>query len=330
MLQLATKNPITFIQQERPTIEPLVHTNFGSGIPYYDDELKMAQSIEHLIAVTYLVYCFDLIAKALDYSCLSDNPVWYLTHKPKKGTIQKVLYPDICISKLLDTSRTTAHNLLLSLEVVSTERWRKEVKDTQVMKARNEYNQVPEFILVYPKASDNRSIECYRHNGYRYVQVPLKSGVYHSRVIKGMSIREIPRDDWKNGEKIEVLFNGEVLVRYADLWFQKKQESLEKERERKRAEQAEREKEKEQKRAEQAEKEKEKEQKRAEQAEKEKEREQKRAEQAEREKEKIEKQLEHSIKKAIGRGKLTLEEIAEDFGVSVDYVNHLKTNVSFP
>lgn len=57
-----------------------------------------------------------------------------------------------------------------------------------------------------------------------------------------------------------------------------------------------------------------------ERAEKEKER----AEKAEREKEKAEREKKLSILKAIQGGKLTVEEIANVFGVSVDYVNQLK------
>ena len=41
------------------------------------------------------------------------------------------------------------------------------------------------------------------------------------------------------------------------------------------------------------------------------------------EKERSEKEKELSIRKAIARKKLTLEEIAEDFGVSVEFVEQL-------
>ncbi len=70
----------------------------------------------------------------------------------------------------------------------------------------------------------------------------------------------------------------------------------------------------------------EKERERAEEAEKEKEKAEKEKEKAEKEKEKAEKEKELSIIKSIQGGKLTVEEIAEVFGVSEDYVNQLKNS----
>ncbi|MCB1191119.1 MAG: hypothetical protein KDK90_11815 [Leptospiraceae bacterium] len=259
------------IQTERPSIQRLEHKNFGSGIPYYDDELKMPQSIEHEIAINYLSYCFKYIAKDLKLSSISDHPVWYLIQKPIKDKNQKVIYPDLCVSKNSDISRVTSEDLLFSLEVVSMERKRKEFKDTVLMKALNEYNRVPEFVLVYPKASDNRVIEYYSFDGYQYIPVATRNGKYSSKMIKGLSLQEISMDDWRDGVKLEVLYKGKVLVKYEEVWELK------------------------------------------EKAEKEKEKAENRAE-------KVENQLELSIKKVIQRGKSTFEEIAEDFGVSLDYI----------
>ncbi|MCP5496418.1 MAG: hypothetical protein H7A23_17865 [Leptospiraceae bacterium] len=234
------------IQEKRPTIERIEHTNFGSGRPYYDDELKMSQSEEHTIAISYLFYCLKFISKQLNMGCLSDNPVWYLLPKLKRGKIQKALYPDLCVSKNADTNRATAEDLLFCLEVVNTERRRKEVKDSIIMKGRNEYNRVPEFVLIFPKASDNRVIEYYQHNGFCYIPLLPENGEYKSRVIRGFSIREIPRDDWKDGEKVEVLYKGEVLVKYDNLWSIKEEERKRANIEHKRAEKERLEKEKEQ------------------------------------------------------------------------------------
>lgn len=224
------------VQEERPKIQRIEHTDFGSGRPYFDDELKMSQSIEHEIAINYLSYCFKYIAKNLQMTCLSDHPVWYLLTKPKNGKIQKALYPDLCISKELDHTRVTAEDLLFCLEVVSTERRRKEVKDTIIMKGRNEYNKVAEFVLIFPKSSDNRVIEYYHFNGSHYIPILQQEGEYFSRVLKGLSFREIPRDDWKNGEKVEVLFNGKILIRYDELWDNLEEEQKRVVREQKRAE----------------------------------------------------------------------------------------------
>jgi hypothetical protein len=98
---------------------------------------------------------------------------------------------------------------------------------------------------------------------------------------------------------------------------EKEQAEKDKETEKQRAEQAEKDKETERQRAEQAEKDKETERQRAEQAEKEKETERQRAEQAEKEKE-------AAILRAVQRGKLSPEEIAEDFCVDLSYVKSLK------
>lgn len=219
------------IQEKRPKIERIKHTNLGLGRPYYDHELKMSQSEEHKIIISYLYYCFRYIAKSLKLGCLSDNPVWYLLSKPRKGKTQKVFYPDLCVSKNLQNDKAIASDLLFSLEVVSTERRRKEIKDTVYMKGLNQYNKVPEFVLVYPKASDNRVIEYYTYDGLKYQPLLAQGGEYHSNVIEGLSIREIPRDDWKDGEKVEVLFKGKLLVNYEELWemIEEEQKRTEKE-----------------------------------------------------------------------------------------------------
>lgn len=224
------------IQKKRPTIERIEHTNFGSERPYYDDELKISQSKEHENTINYLSYCFKFISKQLNIGCLSDNPVWYFLPKPKRGKIQKILYPDLCVSKSTDTSSATAEDLLFCLEVVSTERRRKMLKDTIIMKGRNEYNRVPEFVLIYTRSSDNRVIEYYQYNGFYYIPLFPENGEYRSKAIKGLSIREIPRDDWKDGEKVEVLYKGEVLIKYDDLWDIKEEERKQADAEQERAE----------------------------------------------------------------------------------------------
>ncbi|MCB1192302.1 MAG: hypothetical protein KDK90_17785 [Leptospiraceae bacterium] len=231
-------------QEKRTILQKKQHTNFGSGIPYYDDELKMPQSKEHEIAINYLSYAFKFIAKDLRLGSISDHPVWYLMPKPKKEIKQKVIYPDLCVSRNTDTSQVTSEDLLLCLEVVSTERKRKELKDRIIMKDLNEYNRVPEFVLIYPRASDNRIIEYYTFDGYGYTLLEKQGGEYQSTVLEGLSIREIPRDDWKNGEKVEVLYKGEILVRYDELWDVVNQERLEKEKQKQTANQERLEKEK--------------------------------------------------------------------------------------
>ncbi|MCB1190844.1 MAG: Uma2 family endonuclease [Leptospiraceae bacterium] len=69
------------------------------------------------------------------------------------------------------------------------------------------------------------------------------------------------------------------------------------------------------------------ERKRAEREHLEKERERERAERERERAEKAEKQLEVSIKKAILRGKLTIEEISEDFGVSIEFVDKVINSI---
>ncbi|MCP5493897.1 MAG: Uma2 family endonuclease [Leptospiraceae bacterium] len=219
---------------QKPSIEKWEHTDFGLEIPYYDEELGMSQSEEHEIAINYLSYVFKFIAKKLGFKAISDHPVWYmeLTNVQTGDAEQKKFYPDLVLSRNLDVSKIGADEIMLALEVVSTERKAKEIKDTDKMKGLNAFNKIPEFILIYPKVSDNRVIEWFYLEGNEYVPIERnEQGEYHSQAIQGLSIRELPREDWRDGAKVEVLYDGQVLVSYEEVW-----ELLEEEKQRAKSE----------------------------------------------------------------------------------------------
>jgi len=71
---------------------------------------------------------------------------------------QKQFYPDFLLARADTPKKVTADDLLFVLEVVSTDDRRKERKDTVVMRALNEYNEVDEFVLYFPDIEDD-SIE---------------------------------------------------------------------------------------------------------------------------------------------------------------------------
>lgn len=98
----------------RPKIQRWLHTDFGLEIPYYDEEFDLAQSDEHGITINYLSSVFRFLAKELGLKAISDHPVWYLIppsyQKGKK--VQKNIYPDLCVSTVLDISRIGQTRLL--------------------------------------------------------------------------------------------------------------------------------------------------------------------------------------------------------------------------
>ena len=208
-----------------------------------------------------------------------------------------------------------------------------------------EKNIFPEYYLIRVGEFEN------------IIKSPIDEWIY---MIKNSEVREDfqSKNIDKAGEKLRVMNMSEEERRKYEKYLENvasekdvmetaREEGMEKERkntekEKRRAEKAEKEKEKEKQRAEKEKTRAEKEKQRAEKAEKEKEKEKQRAEKAEKEKEKAEKEKEKaekekekekqraekekdlSIRKMIQVGKLTAEEIADAFGVPVDYVKRLK------
>ncbi len=188
------------------------HTDFGAGIPYYDEELDLMHSKAHMRAVAFLVGILQFIEKALGLTLLSDNPIWYL----EPGTnIQKPFAGDIVLARTDDATRVTAEDLLFVLEIVSTNDRRKEKKDTIFQKALNEYNAVPEFVLYFPEPDDERVLRYFRmdpvQNIYSEIR-PDAKGLFTSQTVPGLALRSLPEAEWTPGRKIEVLFEGRRLA----------------------------------------------------------------------------------------------------------------------
>lgn len=185
------------------------------GIPYYDEELDLPHLKPHRIAISYICDTFDLVAKKLGLEFLSDQPIWYIEPNTKE---QKNYYPDAGLSTYLDAKRIIATDLLLALEVVSTQRKDKEMKDTKRMKYINGFNGIPEFVLVYPDLDDNRVLEWYSFQGNEYNPViPNEKGFFCSSTVPGLSMRIMPKDDWVEGMKIEILFQERPLIDYKEV-----------------------------------------------------------------------------------------------------------------
>jgi len=139
----------------RPPIDREVPSDFGLCIPYYDEELGVGHGEVHEHAVWFLSTVLRTVARERDLVYHSDYPVRYIDHRNNK---QKQFYPDFLLARADTPKKVTADDLLFVLEVVSTDDRRKERKDTVVMRALNEYNEVDEFVLYFPDIEDD-SIE---------------------------------------------------------------------------------------------------------------------------------------------------------------------------
>lgn len=292
---------LTPTQLEKPKLQPWLHSDLGEEIPYYDEEFDLMQGDPHKEAISLILPVFEYIAKETKKKFLSDQPAWYIDPYTKK---QKRAASDIALSKQFNASITTAKDLEFVLEVVTTSDKRKEKKDTDRMYHWNEYNEVSEFCLYFPDVGDSRVLWLFGYENGLYKKIkPDKKGMLCSKIISGLCFRELPPDNWTSGKKIELWFKGEEIFNLS------KERNLRKESVQKYKET--------EKKLHNAEME------RWELEQKQKE-EQRKREKLEEEKKEIKKQLESSIKKAITRGKLSFEEIAEDFGVSIDYIKQIK------
>ena len=178
------------------------------GIPYYDEEFDMAQSRAHAATVRDLGAFLDRIADLTGLMVLSDNPVWYWIHEDDR---QRILYPDYALA--LDTGQKAplAGDLLLALEIVSTERPEKERKDTERMHARNAANGVPEFGLLYPEPADARALRWFRldpdEGVYREATLSPDRRV-RSQSIPGLELEVLDPALWRTGRKIRLWYRG--------------------------------------------------------------------------------------------------------------------------
>ncbi len=181
------------------------------GIPYYDKEFDMPQSFAHGKTIHYLIELLNQVADRVGLETLSDNPVWYWNPWEDR---RQIVYPDYALATPTDLGSVTARSLRLVLEVVSIERVEKERKDSERMRLLNEFNGVPEFLLVYPELADGRSLVWYRYDGDRaaYERVPLSGDRrYQSLAIPGLEIEVLEPGDWSLGRKVRAYHLGQEV-----------------------------------------------------------------------------------------------------------------------
>lgn len=210
----------TLFRQYRPQIIPRsVHQDFGSGIPYYDEELGFVNRGAHNDTVRFLSNAFSSIAGAQGLSFLTDHPVWYAGRL--RGE-RKIYGPDVVLAWTDEPASVTADDVFLAVEVVSIHDRRKEEKDTVFMKDLHERHGVPEFLLYFPELSDERSLEWYclvpgeQARGAYEELLPGNDGWIESRVMPGLAMRVLPPLEWSAGHKVEIRYDGEVFGDYED------------------------------------------------------------------------------------------------------------------
>lgn len=196
----------------RGALVPRVHTAFD-GTPYFDNELGVPQTTAHRIMAVESGAVLAAIAKDAGLSYLSDEPIWYLHPETDE---QKAFYGDCVIGKAVDTMRITAADVLLVIEVVSTNDRRKELKDTRFQRLLNEYNAVPELGLAFPEVDDPRALTwCRLRDGEYEEHVVGSGGIVRSEAVPGLELRVLPRERWEPGHKIELWYRGELRPRLA-------------------------------------------------------------------------------------------------------------------
>jgi Uma2 family endonuclease len=189
------------------TLQRWEHTAFD-GTPYYDEDLKVGQSRAHRIMVLEVASILASIAREAGLVFLSDEPIWYID---PVSDAQKVFYGDLVIARGgTDQMRVTADDLLLVIEVVSTNYRKKEIKDTGFQRTLNEYNSVPELALLFPEASDSRSLRWCRLVDGLYEELNLSPGAeVASSTVGGLLFRVRPQSEWEDGRKVELFYKGE-------------------------------------------------------------------------------------------------------------------------
>ncbi|GMV44353.1 MAG: hypothetical protein AMXMBFR64_60690 [Myxococcales bacterium] len=217
-----------------PTLVRRPHTAY-SGTPYFDEDLQAPQSAAHRIMVGETVPILAAVAAEAGLLFLSDEPIWYLHPETDE---QKAYYGDCVLARPTDVTRITADDLLLVIEVVSTNDRRKENKDRWFQRMLNEFNGVPEFGLAYPDLDDPRALTWFRFSEGEYVAHDMGPGAkVSSEVVPGLDLLVLPRDQWSNGHKIDIYYRGQLRLRLAEVRRRAEQERARAEQERARAEQ---------------------------------------------------------------------------------------------
>lgn len=181
------------------------------GIPYFDEEFQMAASHAHRKMIYFLGALLDRVAERAGLRGVSDYPIWYWF--PELGE-QRILYPDFALTANPDIRSLTAKELVFALEVVTTSRRDKELKDTLRMREHNRVHGIPEFVLVYPEPDDPRSVVWYRYDAWtdQYQQIPLPADRrYRSQAVPGLEVEVLKPNQWTEGRKVRVYYRGEEL-----------------------------------------------------------------------------------------------------------------------
>lgn len=191
---------------------PWLHTDPG-GTPFFDEDLQVGHLKPHRIMATDTGAILAALADDAGILFLSDEPIWYLHPETDE---QKVFFGDLVLARPVDHMRITSADLLLVIEVVSTNDRRKELKDTRFQRLLNEYNGVPEFASVFPDVEDARALTWFRLVDDEYVEEVIAPGASAcSSMVPGLELRVRPREVWAPGYKIDVLYRGELRPRLA-------------------------------------------------------------------------------------------------------------------
>lgn len=219
---------------DRLIIEPWIHTAYD-GIPYFDEALQVPQSYPHELLVTETMPILRAIGTEAGLRVISDHPIWYIHPETLE---QRAYHGDCVFVRPGDIDRVTANDLLLVIEVVSTNDSRKESKDIHFQRYLNEFNRVPEFGLIFPDLADARSVTWFRLEGEQYERHELApGGRVVSRSIPELELRVLPRDQWTEGDKLDIWYRGKQRPRLAVERARAEQETARAEQEAARAEQ---------------------------------------------------------------------------------------------
>jgi len=195
--------------------QPLIarkHTDYGElEIPYYDEELGVAQGRPHKDVVFFIGDALRRIADLAGLGFLADNPIWY-----RSGDKQKAFYSDLALAQTEDLDSVTADHIMLACEVVTTTHAAKMKKDTVKQLKLNEDHNVPEFLLFYPDMDDAKVFEWFvLVNGSYTMMQPIK-GRYVSRAIPGLVLEQLPRSEWRRSRKCRIFFKNVPMLASED------------------------------------------------------------------------------------------------------------------
>jgi len=200
------------VREPLPPLIPREHEDFGKlQIPWYDEQLGLAQGLSHKDVIFQIGDCLRRLAELAGLGFLADNPFWYWDKEK-----QKTFNADLAIADTLKLKSITAQQLLLACEVVPTTNKAKLYKDTHTSRFRNEEHGVPEFLLLYPRLDDARILEWYTLINGSYHLIQAHDGHYASRAIPGLVIKSLKKEMWKPGRKCMLIYKDVPLMSSED------------------------------------------------------------------------------------------------------------------